>query len=242
MRLARGGSQLSVAEVAAVVAEAARAKRVVAAHAHGAPGIASAIEAGVHTLEHGSYLNASLATRAKARGMIHVPTITICQTFNASARPDEYDALQWAKGQDVLAHNTAAVRTSIALGLTLATGTDCPGNCAQVAREAVYLNMFGLSELGAIEALTANGPATLGALGMAPRSGRLAAGYEADLVGFAAASPLGGNLSALADAAALTHVFKGGVAYKAPGDARCDDVATNAPEAVAAWMPLPPEW
>ena len=46
--------QFSRDELSAIVEEAARAERVVAAHCHGLPGIKAALEAGVHTIEHGS--------------------------------------------------------------------------------------------------------------------------------------------------------------------------------------------
>ena len=69
-----------------MVDEAHRAKRVVAAHAHGKPGIISAIQGGVTTLEHGSFMNLTMAVEAKEAGMLFVPTITICQTFNRTEK------------------------------------------------------------------------------------------------------------------------------------------------------------
>lgn len=69
--------EFSIEEVRAMVQEAARAGRSVAAHAHGEAGIEVAIESGVLTIEQGSYMTKDLARRAKHAGMIHVPTITI---------------------------------------------------------------------------------------------------------------------------------------------------------------------
>ena len=58
----------------AVVDEARRGGFIVAAHAHGRPGILAAINAGVHTIEHGSMLDDETAGMMAAAGMILVPT------------------------------------------------------------------------------------------------------------------------------------------------------------------------
>eukprot|EP00965_Chrysotila_dentata_P117936 3898149-Pleurochrysis_carterae.AAC.1 len=65
-------------------------------------------------------MNESLAISAKRARMVHVPTITICQTFNKSARPPEYDPLEWAKGVAILESNTNAVRDARACTNTCA--------------------------------------------------------------------------------------------------------------------------
>lgn len=50
------------------------ADRVVAAHCHGKPGIMAAIDAGVATIEHGSYLDAEACDALRDSGTILVPT------------------------------------------------------------------------------------------------------------------------------------------------------------------------
>lgn len=238
--------ELSLAEVKAMVDEAHRARRVVAAHAHGIPGIVSAIQGGVTTLEHGSYLNSTLAEEARDAGMLYVPTVTICQTFNRTDKPDEYDDLQWAKGVSVLEHNTAAVKAAIKAGLPMATGTDCPGNCAQAGSEAVWLSTFGLDPLDAIQAATANGPLALGmglfgTDGMAPLSGQLKAGFVADVIALTASPLL--NMTLLTDSSQITHIIKAGVVYKSPSETGiCENAQTNDPTLVNTWMPEAPEW
>jgi len=71
-------------ELRAIVEEAAMADRVVAAHCHGAPGIEAAIEAGVHTIEHGSYLDEDLAAGMIENDMVLVPTRTIVDALVTS--------------------------------------------------------------------------------------------------------------------------------------------------------------
>ena len=59
--------QFSDEELRAIVEEAARADRIVAAHCHGKPGIMAALRAGVRTIEHGSYLDEEAADLMVAR-------------------------------------------------------------------------------------------------------------------------------------------------------------------------------
>jgi imidazolonepropionase-like amidohydrolase len=66
--------QFSPKELKAIVDEAARAKPVVAAHCHGKEGILNALNAGVRTIEHGSYLDEECPELMKKKGAIFVPT------------------------------------------------------------------------------------------------------------------------------------------------------------------------
>ena len=66
--------QFSDEELRAIVGEATRADRLVAAHCHGKPGIMAALRAGVKTIEHGSYLDEEAADLMVETGAILVPT------------------------------------------------------------------------------------------------------------------------------------------------------------------------
>ena len=68
-------SQYTLEEMQAVVADAHRLGRKVAAHAHGAQGILWATEAGVDSIEHGSYINDEAIAEMKKRGTYLVPTL-----------------------------------------------------------------------------------------------------------------------------------------------------------------------
>src|SRR5881398_3269543 len=67
-------SQYTLEEMKAIVADAHRLGRKVAAHAHGAQGILWASEAGVDSIEHGSYLNDEGIAMMKKHGTYLVPT------------------------------------------------------------------------------------------------------------------------------------------------------------------------
>ena len=68
-------SQFTLEEMQAIVADAHRLGRKVAAHAHGAQGILWATEAGVDSIEHGSYINDAAIAEMKKRGTYLVPTL-----------------------------------------------------------------------------------------------------------------------------------------------------------------------
>ena len=67
-------SQYTLEEMQAICADAHRLGRKVAAHAHGAQAIALATEAGVDSIEHGSYINEEDIKLMKAHGTYLVPT------------------------------------------------------------------------------------------------------------------------------------------------------------------------
>ena len=66
--------QFSPEELEAIVDEATRMERLVAAHTHGKRGMMAAIEAGIKTLEHGTYIDEEVADAMIENGVILVPT------------------------------------------------------------------------------------------------------------------------------------------------------------------------
>jgi imidazolonepropionase-like amidohydrolase len=68
-----GAASYTREEIEAAVDEARKRGQRVAAHAHGLEGIRNAVLAGVHSIEHGSYLDAETATLMAERGVFLVP-------------------------------------------------------------------------------------------------------------------------------------------------------------------------
>src|SRR5258707_5777092 len=68
-------SQYTLEEMRAIVADAHRLGRKVAAHAHGAQGILWASQAGVDSIEHGSYVDDAGIAMMKSKGTYLVPTL-----------------------------------------------------------------------------------------------------------------------------------------------------------------------
>ena len=203
--------QFTRAELAAIVEVAGLAERAVAAHCHGKPGIIAALEAGVRTIEHGTYLDDECCDAMRETGAILVPTRTIVEDIlaNLAAVPD-YAAAKLVAIADV---HAAAVRLAHERGVTIAmgtdiglTGSDLPNSWGQNGNELPHLVALGLTPLEAIEAATATAPLTLGP--QAPRSGRLEAGYDADVITLDA-DPLA-DIGVLASPAHVTGVWTAG--------------------------------
>jgi imidazolonepropionase-like amidohydrolase len=203
--------QFTVAEMRVVVEIAAMADRVVAAHCHGKPGIMAAIEAGVRTIEHGTYADDEACDAMRETGTVLVPTRTIVEDIlaNLSAVPD-YAAVKLAA---LASTHAEAVTRAIERGVTIAMGTDIgvtgpdrPNAWGSNGIEVTHLVKLGMTPLQAIAAATATAPLTLGP--QAPRSGRLEAGYDADVI-TVGADPLA-DISVLARPEHITAVWSGG--------------------------------
>jgi imidazolonepropionase-like amidohydrolase len=204
--------QFSDEELRAIVGEATRADRLVAAHCHGKPGIMAALRAGVMTIEHGSYLDEEAADLMVETGAILVPTRFVIDQLLENA--DQLPGYVYEKAIAVADHHEAAMKIAVAKGVKIAAGCDIFVSGDTYGRngsEIVNLINAGLTDLEAIEAATARAPETLGP--QAPRSGRLEVGYDADVITLDA-NPLD-DRSVWGEPDRVTHVWKAGAQAKA---------------------------
>jgi imidazolonepropionase-like amidohydrolase len=206
--------QFTLQEMRAIVEVATMAERVVAAHCHGKRAMIAALEAGVSTIEHGTYLDDEVCTAMKETGAILVPTRAIVEEILASDTAPDY---VMEKGRAVSAAHAEAIVRAHEAGVVLASGSDffssgrrLPAAWGDNGRELPLLVAAGLSPLEAIEAATATGPRTLGP--QAPRSGLLAVGYDADVITLDD-DPLA-DIRVLADSDRIVGVWKSGVRVK----------------------------
>ena len=202
--------QFSDEELRAIVEEAGRAERYVAAHTHGLPGIKAAVAAGCQTIEHGSYLDEETAQIMAEQGTVYVPTrFIVNQLLGLEAALPRY---AYEKAVMVADHHAQAMKIAVSNGVTIAMGTDIftPGSYGQNSAEIRFLQDAGMTALEAIEAATANGPLTLGP--QAPRSGQVRAGYDADVIALDF-NPLEDN-SGWGNPDRVTHVWKLGTLEK----------------------------
>jgi imidazolonepropionase-like amidohydrolase len=211
--------QFSDDELRAIVEEAARAERAVAAHCHGKPGIMAALRAGVRTIEHGTYLDEEAADAMRECDAILVPTRLIIEEYLAYGAAAGLPDYAHRKLLEVADRHAAAIALAHERGVRIALGTDIggsgsttPARWGQNGAELGFLVKAGLSPLAAIEAATATAPLTLGP--RAPRSGLLHTGYAADVIAVTA-SPAD-DPSIVGDPANVTHVWKSGVPVKSP--------------------------
>ena len=214
--------QFSDSELRAMVEEAARSDRIVAAHCHGKTGIMAALRAGCKTIEHGTYLDIECIHLMREKDATLIATRTF---FEAGLQVRElWSPTSYAKLEAAAATHKAAYKMAVANGVKIALGTDLGlgGRCANPSekvfshgsngKELVYAVEAGMTPLEAIEAATANAAQTLGP--MAPKSGQLKVGWQADLIGVKA-DPLT-DISILADVDNVTHVWRDGKLYKSP--------------------------
>jgi imidazolonepropionase-like amidohydrolase len=198
-------------ELTAIVEEAARADRVVAAHCHGKPGIVAALRAGAKTIEHGSYLDEESAQMMLDSDATLVPTRFVIDEL--LRMEDKLPSYAYRKALMVAGHHAKALKIAIAAGVKIALGTDIFVSGPLYGRnslEVKHLMDAGMSALDAIEAATANGPETLGP--QAPKSGQLRDGYDADVIAFDT-NPLE-DPSVWGDPDRVTHVWKAGELVK----------------------------
>ena len=171
-------AQMTQEEMSAIVDEAHRMGKRVAAHAEGLHGTRWAIEAGADSIEHGLSLHRDpeLLETMASRGAVLVPTLS---TFHDLAErfSSEFAEVLVDQAKRQLDEAYRTVEAARRVGVTIAVGYDSgpPGTSAQ---EIVRLGEAGLSSLEAIAAATAGGAAALGL----PDLGRLGSGACADLI------------------------------------------------------------
>jgi imidazolonepropionase-like amidohydrolase len=215
--------QFSDEEISAIVGEATRSGRLVAAHCHGKVGIMAALRAGVSTIEHGTYLDEESIQIMMKQGAILVATRAIIEAGLELSKA--WSAKSLAKLQHAAPAHKKAYAMAVKAGVTIALGSDLgisyKGNGGTLldhgrnGLELRYAVQAGMTPLEAIEAATANGPLTLGP--QAPLSGQLKEGYDADFIALSR-NPLE-DIEVFSESKNITHVWRAGKVYKEPGKA-----------------------
>lgn len=171
----------SEAELRAVVEEATALGLDVLCHTHGTEGSEAAIRAGVRSIEHGTYLTAAQFREMKARNIFWVPTYsTIIDLVEPGGDYD--DPVVHVRGRFMLPVLRAAFKEALAAGVKIATGADSsygPGSVTRVGQEATNFVQLGMTPLQAVQAATSVGAELLR---LDTRIGRVAPGFEADLI------------------------------------------------------------
>jgi imidazolonepropionase-like amidohydrolase len=198
-------SQYTLEEMQAIVADAHRLGRKVAAHAHGAQGILFATEAGVDSIEHGSYINDEDIALMKKNGTYLVPTAYLVDWMRENGH---LPALYQQKMIDVSAAMKANHKKAIAAGVKVALGTDAAvyPHGLNAHELDVYVNQYGMSPLAAIQTGTIN---AADLMAWTDRTGTIESGKWADIIAIEG--------DPLKDVKILQHVnfvMKSGVVYK----------------------------
>lgn len=200
-------SQYTLEEMKAIVADAHRLGRKVAAHAHGAQGILWATEAGVDSIEHGSYIDDAAITAMKQHGTYLVPTMYLQTWMLENAQSIGLPPMYAGKMRQVTEVARKNVSHAFASGVKVAFGTDAAvyPHGLNAHEFNIYVQM-GMTPIQAIQTATVN---AADLLGWSDRIGTLDVGKFADIVAV--------NGDPTKDVTTLEHpvlVMKGGVVYR----------------------------
>ncbi|MGD0892540.1 MAG: amidohydrolase family protein [Terracidiphilus sp.] len=198
-------SQYTLEEMQAIVADAHRLGRKVAAHAHGAQGILWATEAGVDSIEHGSYINDEAIAEMKKRGTYLVPTLYLEDWMLENGN---LPAFYKQKMIDVSAVAKSNIKHAMQAGVKIAMGTDAAvyPHGLNAHELDVYVNQLGMAPLTALQTATLN---AADLMGWTAKTGSLEVGKWADIIAVAK-NPVD-DVKTLQD---VKFVMKGGVVYK----------------------------
>ena len=167
-------------EMKAIVDTARSLGLKVAAHAHGARGIEAAARAGVHTIEHGTYIDEQAAKVMRENGTILVPTLSAFQGIKENLGKGFYTPVVEDKVRAVGPFAESIVERARDWGVKLAFGTD-----AGVFPHGKNAGELGLMRAGGMsnrEVLASATTVAAEVLGLEGEIGRLAAGYSADII------------------------------------------------------------
>jgi imidazolonepropionase-like amidohydrolase len=169
------------AQLRAIVEEATARGIPVMAHAHGDEGAYAAVRAGVKSIEHGTYLSDSTLRLMRERGTWLVPTLSTIVDLTTPG--GDYDnPVLTLRGQHMAPRIEDTIRRARAMGVRIATGADTDygeSSVTRISHEVMRFAALGMTPLEALVSAT-SGAAEL--IGVGNRTGRVAEGYEADLI------------------------------------------------------------
>jgi imidazolonepropionase-like amidohydrolase len=170
--------QLTLDEMTAVVDEAHRLRKRVAVHCHGDSAARDATEAGVDSIEHGTFIRDETLEAMKARGVYLVPTLLVQHQLGRGL--DRLPPELAVKARQAVEAAPALVRRALEIGVKIALGTDS-GVCRHGinAREMGLLVNAGMSPIAALKSATS---VNAELLGLDSKIGTLEAGKRADII------------------------------------------------------------
>ncbi len=170
--------QLTPEEIAMLVTETHRLRKKVAVHCHGDTAAKDAINAGVDSIEHGSFLKKDTLQLMKTKGTYLVPTCSAGNYIVGKLASYPPAIQEKAKAADT-AHSEM-FRNAVQLGVKIAFGTDAgvfPHG--DNAKEFKLMTDLGMPPLDALRAATSSGADLLG---IAATTGTIEKGKAADIV------------------------------------------------------------
>ncbi len=170
--------QLTPAEMTALVDESHRLRKKVAVHCHGDQAAREAIEAGVDSIEHGSFMKPETLTMMKKKGTFLTPTLMASEWI--MGKLDNYPPALQAKAKAATAARSEMFRNAIKMGIKISFGTDAAVfPHGQNAKEFKLMVDLGMSAIDALKSATGNDAELLG---IGQKVGTLEKGKLADII------------------------------------------------------------
>ena len=176
------GKQMFDDEARAIVETAHLAGKKVAVHAHGADGIAVALNAGADSIEHGTLMDAENIRQFKRTGAYYVPTLSTVNGYleRIAKDPNAYPPEVRAKIDYRISITGQALEKAAPAGVKIAFGTDAGvSKHGRNADEFELMVKHGMTPATAIHAATVN---AADLLGLGGEIGSLTPGKRADLI------------------------------------------------------------
>ena len=170
--------QLTPAEMVALVDESHRLRKKVAVHCHGDQAARDAIQAGVDSIEHGSFMKPETLTLMKQKGTYLTPTLMAAEWIIENMK--NYPPALQAKAKAAYDARSDMFRNAVKMGVKISFGTDAavfPHGLN--AKEFKLMVDLGMSPIDALKTATSN-DADL--LNIAQKTGTLEKGKLADII------------------------------------------------------------
>jgi len=170
--------QLTPAEMAALVDESHRLRKKVAVHCHGDQAAKEAIEAGVDSIEHGSFMKPDTLTLMKNKGTYLTPTLMATEWI--MSKIDNYPPALQAKAKAAAAARSDMFRNAVKMSIKVSFGTDAAVfPHGQNAKEFKLMVDLGMQPIDALKTATGN---AADLFGIAQKAGTLEKGKFADVI------------------------------------------------------------
>lgn len=213
-------AQMTVEELRAAVEEAQRAGRKVAAHAHGSSGMKNAVRAGVHSIEHATFMDEEAAVMMKQQAVFMVPTLSALATTASCRLGCGIPESVLGKAKSMTKRHQVSFKKAHRSGILIAMGTDAgtPFNYhGDNAQELERMVAFGMSPMQAILASTS---AAARLIGIQDQVGTIEKGKLADLLLFEG-NPLR-RIDLLRDRSRIIGVMQAGKFVAGPLSKTCN--------------------
>ena len=171
--------QYSPEELAAIVYEAKAAGKKVLSHNYSTKSMKLCAEAGVHSIEHGNYLDRETALILKKHGCWLVPTMATYEIM--STRGEEFGIPSYflRKMKEVQQHSENALRIAFEEGLKIGSGSDMVGSGQPYKALEIELKARVMGPMGAILCTTRDNAELMG---ISDKVGTIEPGKYADFI------------------------------------------------------------